>query len=52
MLDRSWRSGGWPPAGRGPIGALLLDQRVLCGVGNVYRAEALFVNAIRPTRAG
>ncbi len=37
---------------RAPIGAVLLDQRVLCGVGNVYRAEALFVNGIHPQRAG
>ncbi len=37
---------------RQPIGALLLDQSVMCGVGNVYRAEALFVNGIRPTRPG
>jgi endonuclease VIII len=35
-----------------PIGALLLDQKVLCGVGNVYRAEALFVNGIHPGRVG
>ena len=34
------------------IGALLLDQSVLCGVGNVYRAEALFVNGIHPSRLG
>ena len=34
------------------LGALLLDQSVLSGVGNVYRAEALFVNGIHPTRAG
>lgn len=35
-----------------PLGAVLLDQSVLCGVGNVYRAEALFVNGINPTRTG
>ncbi|MGB8859920.1 MAG: DNA-formamidopyrimidine glycosylase family protein [Ilumatobacteraceae bacterium] len=35
-----------------PIGALLLDQKVLAGVGNVYRAEALFLNGINPSRAG
>ena len=35
-----------------PIGQLLLDQRVLAGVGNVYRAEALFVQHIDPRRAG
>ena len=31
-----------------PIGQLLLDQKVISGVGNVYRAEALFVNGIHP----
>ena len=35
-----------------PLGSLLLDQKVLCGVGNVYRAEALFVNGIHPLRTG
>jgi endonuclease-8 len=34
------------------LGTLLLDQSVLCGVGNVYRAEALFVNGIHPERPG
>ncbi|CAB4867386.1 unannotated protein [freshwater metagenome] len=34
------------------IGAILLDQKVLCGVGNVYRAEALFVTGIHPSRPG
>ena len=34
------------------IGALLLDQTVMCGVGNVYRAEALFVHGIHPSRPG
>ncbi len=34
------------------LGSLLLDQSVLCGVGNVFRAEALFVNGINPLRAG
>jgi endonuclease VIII len=33
---------------RSPIGAALLDQKVLAGVGNVYRAEALFVCGIDP----
>ncbi len=35
-----------------PIGQLLLDQKVMSGVGNVYRAEALFVNGINPKRPG
>jgi formamidopyrimidine-DNA glycosylase len=33
-----------------PIGVALLDQRILAGVGNVYRAEALFVCGIHPAR--
>jgi endonuclease-8 len=35
---------------RTPIGAVLLDQAVLAGVGNVFRAEALFVHRISPYR--
>lgn len=35
---------------RVPIGAALLDQRVMAGIGNVYRAEALFVCGIDPHR--
>jgi endonuclease VIII len=37
---------------RREIGALLLDQSVLAGVGNVFRAEALFVHGIHPRRRG
>lgn len=33
-----------------PIGQLLLDQQVMAGVGNVFRAEALFVLGIDPRR--
>lgn len=33
-----------------PIGATLLDQAVVCGIGNVYRAEVLFVTGIAPQR--
>ncbi|QDU62853.1 Formamidopyrimidine-DNA glycosylase [Planctomycetes bacterium Pan216] len=28
---------------RRPIGEILLDQRVVCGIGNVYKSEALFL---------
>lgn len=35
-----------------PIGALLMDQKVLAGVGNVYRAELLFRHRIHPLRPG
>jgi len=31
-----------------PIGAALLDQKVVAGVGNVYRAELLFLLGIHP----
>jgi formamidopyrimidine-DNA glycosylase len=31
-----------------PIGAALLDQSVVAGIGNVYRAEALFRTGIDP----
>ena len=37
---------------RAPIGALLMDQAVLAGVGNVYRAEVLFRHRIHPLRPG
>ena len=35
-----------------PIGDLLLDQAVLAGVGNVYRAELLFRHRVHPLRPG
>jgi endonuclease-8 len=35
-----------------PIGALLMDQQVVAGVGNVYRAELLFRHAVHPLREG
>ncbi|WP_405838336.1 Fpg/Nei family DNA glycosylase [Streptomyces platensis] len=37
---------------RTTIAALLLDQKVIAGVGNVYRAEVLFRHRIDPYRAG
>lgn len=33
-----------------PIGAALMDQSVLAGVGNVYRAEILHVHGIHPEK--
>lgn len=35
-----------------PIAALLMDQTVLSGVGNVYRAEVLFRNRLAPMTPG
>jgi endonuclease-8 len=37
---------------RAPIGALLMDQSVLAGVGNVYRAEVLFRAGVSPFAPG
>jgi len=46
----------WPWAritkSRRPIGALLMDQTVIAGVGNVYRNELLFRHGIDPYRVG
>lgn len=39
-------------ASRRAIGALLMDQSVLAGVGNVYRSELLFRHGINPYRPG
>ncbi len=44
----------WERIRRSPrtIGELLLDQQVLAGVGNVYRAEVLFRQRLHPKRPG
>ncbi|WP_310525657.1 zinc finger domain-containing protein [Nocardioides sp.] len=47
--DRAWRR---IKASHRPIGDLLMDQAVLAGVGNVYRAEVLFRNRVHPLRPG
>jgi formamidopyrimidine-DNA glycosylase len=33
-----------------PIGQVLLDQRIIAGIGNVYRAEVLFLIGVHPDR--
>ena len=45
FLDRVTRS-------RAPAGTLLMDQAVIAGVGNVYRAEALFRAGLSPFTPG
>lgn len=45
FLDRVARS-------RAPLGALLMDQSVIAGVGNVYRAEVLFRQGLHPLTPG
>ncbi|WP_141012690.1 Fpg/Nei family DNA glycosylase [Nocardioides sambongensis] len=47
--DRAWQRIRRSAA---PIGTLLMDQSVLAGVGNVYRAEVLFRHRIHPLRPG
>ncbi len=47
--ERAWRR---IKASQRPIGDLLMDQAVLAGVGNVYRAEVLFRHGIHPQRPG
>ena len=45
FLDRVARS-------KAPIGTLLLDQSVIAGVGNIYRADVLHREGIDPQRRG
>ena len=40
------------PARRTPLAALLMDQKVIAGVGNVYRAELLFRQRLDPWLPG
>lgn len=47
--DKAWRA---VSRSRRAVGALLMDQKVLAGVGNVYRAEVLFRAGIDPHRPG
>jgi endonuclease VIII len=47
--DRAWSR---ISRSRTSIAVLLLDQTVLAGVGNVYRAEVLFRHGINPMLAG
>lgn len=39
-------------ASRAPVGGLLTDQKLLAGIGNVYRAELLFRARVEPHRCG
>ena len=47
--DRAWAR---IRASRAPLGGLLMDQHVIGGVGNVYRAELLFRHRMHPLRPG
>ncbi|NXY99383.1 Fpg/Nei family DNA glycosylase, partial [Streptomyces sp. BR123] len=47
--DRAWKR---ISRSRTTIAALLMDQKVVAGIGNVYRAEVLFRHGIDPYRLG
>ncbi len=47
--DRAWAR---ISRSRSPIGGLLMDQSVIAGIGNVYRAEVLFRHRMHPLRPG
>ncbi|MBR1605405.1 MAG: bifunctional DNA-formamidopyrimidine glycosylase/DNA-(apurinic or apyrimidinic site) lyase [Alphaproteobacteria bacterium] len=34
-----------------PIKQVLLDQKIICGIGNIYASEALYLAGILPTRS-
>jgi endonuclease VIII len=47
--ERAWRRIGRSDR---PIGDLLMDQEVVAGIGNVFRAEVLFRHRLHPLRPG
>lgn len=47
--DRAWAR---VTRSKAPIGQLLMDQQVLAGIGNVYRAEVLYRAGLSPFRPG
>ncbi|MGH3796537.1 MAG: Fpg/Nei family DNA glycosylase [Pseudonocardiaceae bacterium] len=47
--DRAWQR---ISRSRAPLATLLMDQSVLAGVGNVYRAEVLFRHQLDPLQPG
>jgi endonuclease-8 len=46
--DEAWRR--LQEAGHREIGDTVLDQRIIAGIGNVYKAEGLFLAGIHPQR--
>lgn len=37
-------------SGHRPIAATLLDQRIVAGIGNIYKSEVLFLSGVHPER--
>lgn len=47
--ERAWRR---ISKSKAPIGAMLMNQEVIAGVGNIYRCEVLHLEGIHPERPG
>jgi endonuclease-8 len=45
------RRARWPELSDADAAELLLDQRVACGIGNVYKSEVLFLEGVHPWTA-
>jgi len=41
-------AGHWPISSIRPIKSMLLDQSFICGLGNIYSDEALFLSGVHP----
>lgn len=53
VVDRAVTRVGDLTAEPRTVGEVLLDQRIACGIGNIYRSEVLFLHGIAPpTDAG
>jgi len=37
---------------RAPVALLLMDQKIVAGIGNIYRSEILFMHGVHPRLAG
>lgn len=55
ILVEEWPSQGLPEAlrrasadPRRPVGEALLDQRIVAGIGNLYKNEALYIRGVHP----
>ena len=50
-FDQDAAGARWRAAGTRAIGDVLLDQRIVAGLGNVLRCEVLFMSGVHPVRA-
>jgi endonuclease VIII len=49
-LDRAALAARIVAEGERPIGDVVLDQTILCGIGNIYKSEGLFLAGLDPRR--